>query len=233
MQSHVLLDGPWRCVEGVAAQSQKDREPSPTGFHLLLTCLDVDSETAGMKYENLRIKLVKYFERRSFSAADEAADTVVNRVTHRLAEGEQVANVCAYALGVARYYALELGRGPEFVTSGSEDDQEDGRPDFIENLRAPEPTEDDPQAQAKEARLVQLDGCLEGLPEPKRKLILWYFETEGPDKIEERERLAERLGLTRLALRIQVSRARRKIEECLGVLRRAKNRREKTGKVAG
>jgi len=216
----------------VAAQSHKDREPSPTGFHLLLTALDVDSETAGMKYENLRIKLIKYFERRSFSGADEAADIVINRVTHKLADGEQVANVCGYALGVARFYALELGRGPEFVSAGSDDDQEDGRSDPIENLPAPEAAEDDPQVQAKEIRLVQLDSCIEQLPKNKRELILWYFEAEGPDKVEERERLAERLGLTRLALRIQVSRVRSQIEKCMGVFRRAKNRDKETGKVA-
>jgi hypothetical protein len=49
----------------------------------------------------------------------------------------------------------------------------------------------------------------------QRKLILEYYQGEQRAKIENRRRLAGRLGLTPNALTIQACRLRTKLEECM------------------
>jgi DNA-directed RNA polymerase specialized sigma24 family protein len=59
-------------------------------------------------------------------------------------------------------------------------------------------------------------GCLNGLPDEQRSLILSYYEGERSGKIENRQELAAELKIPLNALRIRAHRIRRTIEDCIG-----------------
>src|SRR5436309_10544001 len=91
------------------ALSSKE-EPALTrqAFDRLLACFDSDRDRAGEKYENLRCKLVKFFEWRACAvAAEDLTDETINRIARRVDEGEIVRNLSNYAYGVARMVYLE------------------------------------------------------------------------------------------------------------------------------
>lgn len=69
-------------------------------FDALLAWLDPDRELAGEKYEDIRYRLIKFFERRGCPAPEELADEVLNRVSKKLDEGTEV-RAFEYFYGVA------------------------------------------------------------------------------------------------------------------------------------
>jgi DNA-directed RNA polymerase specialized sigma24 family protein len=82
---------------------------TPESFEHLLTWLDPARERAGVKYEDVRRALIRFFERHGSARADELADETINRVARRIADGELVRSPDAYAYfhGVARNVYLE------------------------------------------------------------------------------------------------------------------------------
>src|SRR5688572_1887871 len=83
-----------------------------TAFDKLLAALAEDRAAAGEKYLLLKKNLVRFFETRGFTSADDAADEVFNRLARKL-ETEELENVNTYALGIARMLAFELRKSPE------------------------------------------------------------------------------------------------------------------------
>jgi DNA-directed RNA polymerase specialized sigma24 family protein len=59
------------------------------------------------------------------------------------------------------------------------------------------------------------DKCLEGLSSERRFLIVEYYQQERRDKIDRRQKLAERLGIPQNALRIRAHRIRVALENCI------------------
>ena len=59
---------------------------SQEAFDALLDWLDPDREQAGMKYEQIRSRLIKIFTGRGCVDAEELADETINRVTRKLKE---------------------------------------------------------------------------------------------------------------------------------------------------
>jgi len=180
---------------------------SPEAFTLFLRALDPDPEVAGMRYETLRQKLMRFFERRGLNNSDDAADAVIDRTIKRMSSGEKIENTIeAYALGVARMYALELvTRGPKGV---SIDDEDFGVELVAENAS---------NLEAEKGWLLQhLDACLEKLSHADRLLLIDYFHVdEGETAIEHRQKIAERLGLSMNALRIKINRLKGRVEKYL------------------
>src|SRR5215510_12704015 len=74
------------------------------GFEKLLTLLDPDRERAGVEYEEIRSKLVKFFKWRGWPRPEELVDETIDRVCWRLAEGEVIRQTdpFLYCHGVAR-----------------------------------------------------------------------------------------------------------------------------------
>jgi DNA-directed RNA polymerase specialized sigma24 family protein len=165
-----------------------------------LCLLDADRERAGARYEAIRRKLVRFFECRGCSHADELADETIDRVGRRLAEGEQVrhADVGAYFHGVARNVLRESWRS---------------RPTH-EPAAAPFPATDGQETMA-ERRLRCLETCLAALPPDERQLILWYYQAGEQIHIAARKRLAGALGIGMNALRIRAHRIRGRLEACV------------------
>lgn len=175
---------------------------TPEAFECLLASLDADREQAGQKYVRLRLKLVKYFEWRGAAFPDREADVTINRVARRIAEGQEIHNLNAYAHGVARLVFSEWRRAyqKEREAFGS----------------APPVEAQEPEAGLDaEAQSACLDRCLRALPEETRALILGYYEEEKGRKIERRKRLAARLGIPLNALRIRAHRIRVGLEACM------------------
>src|SRR5580692_9915969 len=89
------------------ANARQDGQLTAATFDLLLTKLAPDPTQAGLRYEKLRTRLIAFFLRRMLPAPEDLADETINRLARRLFEGEQVASIEAYALGIARYVLKE------------------------------------------------------------------------------------------------------------------------------
>lgn len=166
----------------------------------LLAALAEDRSQAGKKYLLLCKNLQRYFEVRGFSASQSAADEVINRLARKLESGQTIENVNTYALGIARLYSLELRRSPEQKTSGD-----------LPELSVP-PVE---QASETDQNLVCLDKCLNEIPAEKKEIIVGYYRGERREKIENRRKMAEKLGLRQNALRSRAVRLREKLASCI------------------
>ena len=69
---------------------KKDWTVTPEAFDKMLLWLDSDRETAGVKYEKIRQKLIKLFKWRNCQPEEEYADITINRVTRRIFESAAV-----------------------------------------------------------------------------------------------------------------------------------------------
>jgi DNA-directed RNA polymerase specialized sigma24 family protein len=166
-----------------------------------LACLDDDRRRAGERYEQLRSKLINFFQWRGAVFPEDQADETINRVIRKLAEGESIRDPATYVYGVARMVVLEAAR------------QRDRAVPIDEVADPPEkrPLEEE----YSEPRLGCLDGCLQRLPTKVRELITEYYVKDKGDKIEHRKKLAGRLGIQTNALRIRALRTRDKLRSCI------------------
>ena len=172
-----------------------------TGFDRLLASLDADRETAGEKYLLLRRNLVRFFEVRGFSAAETAADEIINRLSKKLDFGDQIENINTYAIGIARMLALELSKSPLQKTTN----------DLPEISIQPF----DEEKEQNNEKLKCLDECLNELSDDNRGIIVGYYKGEKREKIENRKRLAENWKIPNNALRSRAVRLRAKLESCI------------------
>lgn len=164
-------------------------------FEALLDWLDSDREQAGIKYEEIRSKLIKYFLPASQTDAEALSDETINRVAKRLDEvrdqvyGERV----RYFYGVARKVLLEYLRRKH-------------------PQQAPGPAVD---SERLEIEAWCLEECMARLSPENRNLLLRYYGADGRARIEQRKLLAEELGIAPNALRIRAYRIRAELEKCL------------------
>ena len=165
----------------------------------LLERLGPDAETAGRAYESLRVRLVDYFDWKGAYRPEVAADETLDRIARRLADGEAIERVEAYAHGVARLVLLEhlrLQLREQRATAAAA-------------LDASHPEHDE------EARVECLTRCLQELPAEERSLIVAYYEGAGRSHLEGRKALATRLGIIYATLKTRTHRLRVRLEACL------------------
>ena len=176
-------------------------ELTATGLERLLVRLDSDPTRAAEAYETLRLSLTRFFDWRGAHFPDECADEALNRLTRRLDEGADIADLHGFALGIARLVLLEQARSPQL------------RQDELDEQRiGPAP----PVDRETDARLHDcLESCLAALPADARRLILEYYQDQRRQKIDRRVRLATELGLSANALRSRVQRVRDRLERCV------------------
>jgi DNA-directed RNA polymerase specialized sigma24 family protein len=186
-----------------AQSSRKERELTPEAFTKLLAKLDPDPETAGGKYEQLRRKLIKFFEWRGSFISDELADETLNRLARKIDEGEEIEkNVFALSLGIARFVLLETLKRPDNKRVEMKE---------LATVAAPqERREEDDDLWA-----VCLRECLRGVSEENRDLIIEYYQDEGRARIDDRKMLAANLGIPLNTLFMRAKRTRDKLEECV------------------
>jgi len=172
------------------------------GFDRFLFRLDSDRDAAGRKYEVLRSKLISYFDWRNCPFPEDHADEALNRVTRKIAAGEELRDVSTYVFGVARMMLLEIVRRMENERTA------------LHQLPAVTPI--DTESDETQERMDCLRQCLAALPQKSRELVTEYYEGDGATKIKRRRDLAANLGMQLNALRIRACRLREKLEECMG-----------------
>jgi DNA-directed RNA polymerase specialized sigma24 family protein len=169
--------------------------------HFLLT-LDSDKDNAAEKFLRLRAGIESFFEWRDCENIEELTDIVFDRVVRKIVAGEEVENIEAFSVSIARFVVLEHKRKSVRMTELNEIEDRESFADRIEN--------DD----LKRRNIDCLRKCLGKLPEKKRRLLLEYFDTEETTMITKRRGLAEKLELSLNSLRIRVSRLKSKLERC-------------------
>jgi RNA polymerase sigma factor (sigma-70 family) len=170
-------------------------------FARFLACLDADEESAGEKYRQLHLKLVKFFDWHGAHFPEECADETLNRVAKKVDSGTAIHDLPSYCHGVARLILLESLRHP------------DSKKVSLDELTAVEARPADKEEE--DARRRCFEGCLRELPDDSRQLILAYYRDEKRDKIDNRLAQAEALGIPLNALRSRAQRLRKKLEECV------------------
>ncbi len=168
-------------------------------FNTLLDWLDHNRETAGLKYEKIRQRLIRIFTGRGCFEAEELADETINRVMQKLPQlaNNYVGEPALYFYGVAEKLHLEWMRKQkkiktlQFSKTSKSDDSE------------------------IEAEYQCLQNCLERLPFQQHELIIEYYREEKTAKIENRKKIAERLGISPGALQIKALRIRTDLRKCV------------------
>lgn len=183
MESPPLPKNKWNLTQGA--------------FDLLLEQLDTDRHQAGIKYEILRRKLVKFFQWRGCSFPEDLADEAINRVARNLEAGEKISHFAAYCAGIARHVFLESLRTRR-------------REEALHTVTHPSPSLPD-----DDLRQDCLEGCMRKLPPEDFQLIVQYYQENEGSRIEARRNLALCLGIAPNALRIRAHRIRLQLQGCV------------------
>jgi RNA polymerase sigma factor (sigma-70 family) len=170
---------------------------------VFLARLDPDRDRAGQSYEQLRRKLVTFFRCHGCWDAEGLVDETIDRAIRRLGEIE-VHDLVSFIRGVARHVASEIHKI---------------RIQVVPLDAAPEPfrhdsTDIDKQA-TDEKQLRCLEKCSVQLSERDRDLIFEYYKYEKSQKIENKRKMAEAMGITLGGLRVRAFRARQQLEDCI------------------
>lgn len=176
-------------------------------FDDLLDWLDADRDSAGSKYESIRVRLIKIFTCRGCCEADDLADETINRVTAKLgeiAEGYS-GDPALYFYGVAQKVHLEYLRRKSPVQESSPVGREPGGKTAWASVPADE----------VEHEYTCLEQCMDHLPPENRQLVLEYYQNEKRAKIDHRKKLADQLGIAVNALRIRAHRIRLQLQVCV------------------
>ncbi len=189
---------------------QKKIGLTPEAFERFLSSLDIDRDRAGEKYENLRLKLLRFFEWRGAMHPDLLADETLDRVSRKIIQGEVIYDIPGYVYGVARFVLRESWEKLQKERASHD-------PLDLSTVADHHANEAEEIANGDEGeRLTKcLDHCLESLPAESRELILGYYQLERGAKIQNRRQLADHLGIPMNALRIRVFRIRERLEACV------------------
>src|SRR5262245_53350951 len=190
----------------------RDWTPTPEAFKQVLDKLDADQEQASKKYEELRRKLIRYFELHGGSPPDVLADKTIDIVAGRVIDGADIQNIGAFAMGVARRVTQEYWRSNETKTISIEGLEQDWPLDI------PDPEQKMLRAETErreKKRLKSMGRCLDELPADELNLMVQYQTGEKSERIKNRETLARKLGVSQIALRQRVHKIRARLRECV------------------
>ena len=179
---------------------------TPDAFDSLLSSLHPDREQAGRVYENLRRKLLEFFEARGSFIPDEHADETLDRVMRRLSEGEPVQDPSSYCYGVAKFVWKEAlrARSREPIELN----------DNLHHSSANSHAEIHQGRLSLEQRLDCMEVCLSSLADTTRSFIIEYFKEDDGTKITHRKHMAEEMNTSLNALRLRASRLKREVARC-------------------
>lgn len=174
---------------------------TPENFERLLLCLNPNREKAGEEYLLLWQKMREYFAARGSIYADELADETISRLAKKIADGEVIRDIFRFSYGLSRLIWMESLRWPENSYLSFEN-----APDVSFVLR--------------DFLLIEEENscylhCIHQLTAEEKNLITAYWEHEETFHYEARKHLAENLGITSTALRIRISRIKKKLDSCL------------------
>ncbi len=176
----------------------------------LLTWLDEGTDSDGLRYLEMRRRLVCYFDRKNCATAAELADETLNRVARRLEEEGAIESdtPARYCYIVARFVFLEYLRD-----SRRGDESLNDRRSIASDVFSSSESGD--EKETKEKLLNCLVQCTGKLEPRNRLLISRYYAGQERVKIDNRSAIAEELGITMNALSIRACRIRDKLEGCV------------------
>jgi hypothetical protein len=178
---------------------KKDWVLDQADFDRLLEWLDDDDrEVAGEKYELIRRNLIKIFNCRGCQSPEELADETINRVASSVAVVAITysGDPSHYFYGVAKIVYLEYMKN---------------RPVSLAPFVSPSEEE-----QRAEQRLYDcLENCVRLLDSNSRTLVTQYYVGEKRARIEQRKKLADKLGITPAVLRLKAYRIRLGLQKCV------------------
>jgi hypothetical protein len=191
---------------------QKDWLLDAAALNLLLTALDPEREAAAVRYENVRKALIRYFSLHGSLIPDENADEVFNRVARKLSESVplDLSHHNGYFLKVAHFVLNEYFRSArrQFVP-------------FEECAQSSElstdPIEESARLRDRFERELGLEAvryCRDLLSLNERENLDAYDEGIGREKIDRRNALAAKLGKSKGALIVEISRIRARVRNC-------------------
>ena len=170
-------------------------------FDGLLASLGPNREVAADRYLEIRRNLVRLFEWRGCFTPEEFADETLNRCARKIGEGEEIRDLAAYSIGVARMLFREQGR------------QRASEPRSIDQV--PEPHVLPPESGfGVKDRLECLSRCLARLSAENRDLILSYYRGDKGEKIRNRKLLVQSFGIPASTLRMRALRVRETLQLC-------------------
>jgi len=178
---------------------------SPEVMRTFLIWLGGDLSSGARRYEEIRQRLILLFRYRGCHIPEELSDETIDRTARAVLKpdfqyrGDQL----AYFRGVARNVFLEWLRRERRIPT---------EPIPEEGLEAPAP---ESAASMGDAPEVCLDLCLNSLPSARKTLLIRYYQCEKRAKIDDRQLLANELGIGLNALRIQVFRLRNSLRQCV------------------
>jgi DNA-directed RNA polymerase specialized sigma24 family protein len=197
-------------------RDKKNRMLTHASFHRLLNWLNgenEDSDSGGEKYEEMREKLISYFDRRNCKSPEDLADETLNRVALKLDEKGSITKVtpAQFCFIKARQVLHEYWRRPDLKEIALEDMPVTDLPD---RHRFPVANPDN-ELDQQERMMGCLEHCLQNLKRTDHDLIIRYYYGEERVKIDNRQILANELGISSKALVVRALRIRKKLEECL------------------
>ena len=196
-------------------QGRKYRMLTQAAFHRLLNWLGSEGaeDSGGQKYEEMRQKLISYFDRRNCRYPEDLADETLNRVTLKLDEKGSILDVtpAQFCFIKAKQVLHEYWRRPDQNQIALEDLSEADPPDL--RLAMAAGLNDDREAQ--DERMNYLELCLQKLKRQDAELIIRYYYGEERVKIDNRQKLADELGISSKTLVVRALRIRKKLEECV------------------
>jgi len=196
-------------------QGRKYRVLTQAAFHKLLIWLNEenDDDSSGQKYEEIRQKLISYFDRRNCRSPEDLADETLNRVALKLEEKGSITKVSPgqFCFIKARQVLHEYWRRPDLKEIALDDLLITDPPDqhlFLVTNSADEQEE-------QEMWMKCLENCLKNLKREDYDLIIKYYYGEERVKIDNRQKLAKSLGISSKALVVRALRIRKRLEECV------------------
>ena len=194
------------------SESKKNWTITSTAFERLLDWLDEGGKSSdGRRYVEMRERLVAFFDRKNCLSPDELADETLNRVARRLEEAGAIESEAPakYCYITARFVFLESLRATDKKSVPLDD--------VLRQPASNQPVAEKEveEKETKEKMLVCLERCAAQLNSENRELIFNYYYGTERVKIENRRRLAEKLGVSLNALSIRACRIRDKLEKCV------------------
>lgn len=163
-------------------------------FERLLGFIAPDRDAATERFMTVWRNLVKVFAGRRCYEAEDLADETMFRVARKTRTLE----------GFEGDFALYIYRVGSFVYR-----------EWLRRTNRPLHDPPPPPPPHDEESLSCLDQCLARLPGDDRELADEYYRHEGRRRIDNRKRLAEKLGLSANALRIRALKLRALLRECV------------------
>lgn len=171
------------------------------GLNKLLAWLDPDKDQAAEKYNKIQLRLIRIFSANGCGDPEkltiDTMDLVLSKIDWLIENyvGDPAHYFCAVARNKIKEdyrYRMETKAVPSVRLPNEEDEEEE--------------------------RLHQcLDQCLKTLGQQVQQVLIDYYQERGNEKIVNRRKLADKLGITLGALRLRVFHRRAQLKACMEI----------------